>query len=66
VTIDTGAITIGGYAFYGCSGLTSVTLPNSVISIGHYAFYTCSGLTSVTLPTASPTLHPVFLAVAVV
>ena len=41
---------IGGYAFYGCSGLTSVTIPNSVTSIGQYAFRNCSGLTSVTIP----------------
>ncbi len=42
---------IGWSAFYGCSGLTSVTIPNSVASIGGYAFYNCSGLTSVTIPT---------------
>jgi len=41
---------IGEYAFYGCSGLTSVTIPNSVTSIGGYAFSYCSGLTSVTIP----------------
>ena len=38
---------IGGYAFVGCSGLTSVTIPNSVTSIGGCAFVRCSGLTSV-------------------
>ena len=37
-------------AFHGCSGLTSVTIPNSVTSIGNWAFYECSGLTSVTIP----------------
>ena len=41
---------IGGYAFDGCSGLTSVTIPNSVTSIGNGAFAYCSGLTSVTIP----------------
>ncbi|MCR5068592.1 MAG: leucine-rich repeat protein [Prevotella sp.] len=41
---------IGDYAFYGCSGLTSITIPNSVTNIGDYAFYGCSGLTSVTIP----------------
>ena len=41
---------IGDEAFYGCSGLTSVTIPNSVTSIGYYAFSDCSGLTSVTIP----------------
>ena len=37
-------------AFYGCSSLTSVTIPNSVNSIEGYAFYNCSDLTSVTIP----------------
>ncbi len=37
------------YAFYGCSGLTSITIPNSVTSIGYSAFWGCSGLTSITV-----------------
>ena len=41
---------IGYMAFYECSGLTSVTIPNSVTSIGADAFYECSRLTSVTIP----------------
>ena len=41
---------IGEEAFYGCSGLTSITIPNSVTSIGYYAFMGCSGLTSITIP----------------
>ncbi|WP_290394536.1 leucine-rich repeat protein [Muribaculum intestinale] len=38
---------IGKYAFYKCSGLTSVTIPNSVTSIGDQAFCNCSELTSI-------------------
>ena len=34
-------------AFSGCSGLTSVSIPNSVTSIGDSAFQGCSGLLSV-------------------
>ena len=41
---------IGSYAFCGCSGLTSLTLPAGITSIGESAFYGCSGLTSLTLP----------------
>ena len=43
-------ISIGTSAFYGCSGLTGVTIPNGITSIGNYAFRGCSGLTSLTLP----------------
>lgn len=37
-------------AFYGCSEITSVTIPNSVTYISKTAFYGCTGLTSVTIP----------------
>ena len=41
---------IGDKAFYGCNGLTSITIPNSVTSIGDEAFEGCNGLTSITIP----------------
>ena len=40
---------IGNYAFWGCTSLTRITIPNSVISIGNWAFYECTYLTSITL-----------------
>ena len=41
---------VGEGAFYNCSGLTSVTIPNIVTSIGSMAFYNCNALTSVIIP----------------
>ena len=41
---------LGRGAFWGCSGLTSLTIPSGVTSIGNSAFSGCSGLTSLTLP----------------
>ena len=43
-------ISIGEKAFYDCSELTSVTIPNGVIYIGNWAFEKCSGLTSIEIP----------------
>ena len=48
--IPNSVTSIGSYAFYYCTKLTSITLPNSVTSIGSYAFYYCTGLTSITIP----------------
>ena len=47
---DGSVTSIGDYAFSGCNGLTSVTIPDSVSSIGNGAFGGCSGLTSVIIP----------------
>ena len=48
LVIPDGVTSIGNYAFFNCSSLTSVTIPNSVTTIGRSAFYQCSNLTSVT------------------
>ena len=41
---------IGFLAFSGCSGLTSITIPEGVTSIAVGAFEGCSGLTSISIP----------------
>ncbi len=41
---------IRSQAFYGCSGLVSIKIPNTVKSIGDRAFYNCIGLGNVTIP----------------
>ena len=47
---------LGTACFWGCSGLTSVTIPNNVTSIGMGCFYGCSSLTSITLPNSVTSL----------
>ncbi|MEG1528945.1 MAG: leucine-rich repeat protein, partial [Clostridia bacterium] len=50
IPTDGSVTSIGEYAFDGCSGLTSITIPTSVTSIGAHAFYDCSNLKSITIP----------------
>ncbi len=52
VVIENGVTSIGEYAFDGCTGLTSITIPASVTSIGNYAFSGCTGLTSIEIPSS--------------
>ena len=56
IPTDGSVTTIGDRAFYYCSGLTSVTIPNSVTTIGNSAFYGCSSLTSITIPNSVTTI----------
>ena len=41
---------IGREAFFNCSEMTSITLPNTITNIALYAFSDCSGLTSFEIP----------------
>lgn len=42
--------TIGNYAFYGCTGLTSVIIPDNVATIESGAFYGCTALSIISIP----------------
>ena len=43
---------IGEAAFYGCSQLTNVQIPNSVSNIGYKAFSGCSAITTLSIPSS--------------
>ena len=49
-TISNGITHIGTFAFFGCTSLVSVEIPDSVTVIGGGAFYFCTRLTSITIP----------------
>ena len=51
LSLPDGLTTIGDRAFYTCTSLTSVTIPNSVTSVGWYTFAS-SGLTSLSIPSS--------------
>ena len=45
---------IGAEAFWKCTGLTSIDIPNSVTAIGVIAFAECTGLTSIVVESGNP------------
>ena len=53
-TVPSSVTSIGSFAFYGCTGLTSITIPNSVTSIGNSAFDGCTNLTAFTVAADNP------------
>lgn len=50
ITLREGTRGIAASAFYNCTGLTSISIPNTVLCIGVDAFCDCSSLTGVTIP----------------
>ncbi len=56
VVRNDGVTNIGAAAFFDCSSLTSITIPNSVTSIGGSAFYGCKSLTSITIPNSATSI----------
>lgn len=58
VTCDDGSseLTVGSYAFYGCTSLTDVKLPKQTQRIYSFAFADCSALEMLTIPQQCSTL----------
>ena len=54
--LETVSTKVAAKAFYKCSSLTSITLPDSLTMIGAGAFSMCSSLTSITLPASLTTI----------
>jgi hypothetical protein len=50
VVIEEGITGIGNYAFFQCTGLERISLPQSLTAICDYAFWGCTKLTEVTFP----------------
>ena len=49
ISFDGPVTSIGDYAFWHCSSLAFVTIPNSVTSIGDYAFNGCASLNTINM-----------------
>ncbi len=50
IALNEGLVTIEGYAFLGCTGITELYLPSSLTTIGKGAFNGCSGITELNVP----------------
>ena len=50
IPADGSVISIGDFAFEGCTGLKDIEIPNTITSIGMCAFYDCDSLTEIELP----------------
>jgi hypothetical protein len=54
--IKNGTVIIANDAFYGCTQLTKVIIPDTVINIGMNAFYNCKAMTSVEIGNSVETI----------
>ena len=54
--VEYNVTSIGEYAFYECSELNSISIPNSVTTVEACAFTRCSGLTTLTIPNSVTTI----------
>lgn len=50
ITFNQDVTSIGKWAFFNCSSLRCITLPNSIKSIGEGAFHNCDSLSRITIP----------------
>lgn len=57
VVIETGATSVGNFAFYNLSNLAQVELPNTILTIGEWAFHMCSRLSEIVLPDSVVTIQ---------
>ena len=57
IKFDDNITSIGSYAFYHRTSLTSITIPDSVTTIGGYAFSGCTAITNITIPDSVITIE---------
>lgn len=50
VTLRDGTVGVANYAFYNCSAIQTISMPETVKTVGRAAFYDCSALTAAVLP----------------